>query len=246
MQQKTRDLAGPRPMLIINHLAESDTGHVGRWLVSDGFPLDIRCPRFGDRLPETLDEHSGVVVFGGPMSANEPEQYVREEIDWLEVPLKENRPLFGICLGAQMLSIKLGARVGFHADGKIETGYYPISPTQAGAALIDWPERVYHWHREGFTLPDGAVQLAAGETFENQAYRYGEKAFGIQFHPEVSYQTINRWVARGAFRLVLPNARPLPGHINDHLIYRGEVQRWLDGFLKIWTTLEDRAKTTTL
>ena len=79
---------------------------------------------------------------------------MRREIDWIEVPLREQRPFLGICLGAQMLARQLGARVAPHPQGRAEIGYYPIRPTAAGHALCpDWPEHVYHWHREGFELP---------------------------------------------------------------------------------------------
>ena len=183
MSAETAAGAARKPVLIVSHQVESDAGHVRHWLKRHGFPLDIRRPRYGDSLPETLAEHTGAVIFGGPMSANEPDDYIAREIDWLEVPLKENAPLFGICLGAQMLAIKLGAQVKFHTEGYIEMGYYPITPTPAGAALLDWPDRVYHWHREGFALPREAVLLASGEAFENQAYRYGDAAFGVQFPP---------------------------------------------------------------
>jgi len=69
----------------------------------------IGCrPALGDRLPETLEDYAGAIVFGGPMSANDNEEFIKREIDWMSVPLKENKPFFGICLGAQMLSKHLG------------------------------------------------------------------------------------------------------------------------------------------
>ena len=76
-----------------------------------GFELDIRRPPLGDPLPETLADHAGAVVFGGPMSANDEDEFVRRETDWLAVPLRENRPFLGICLGAQMLVNHLGGKV---------------------------------------------------------------------------------------------------------------------------------------
>src|SRR5207249_10879131 len=67
---------------------------------------------------------------------------------------RSQRPFLGICLGAQMLAKQLGAQVAPHHEGRVEVGYYPIRPTEAGHALCpDWPERVYHWHGEGFQLP---------------------------------------------------------------------------------------------
>src|SRR3979490_763205 len=142
------------PVLIVLHQETSSPGRVGNALRALGHRLDIRRPRFGDALPETLDGHAGAAIFGGPMSANDADEYVRREIDWIEIPLREQRPLLGICLGAQMLAKQLGAQVAPHPEGRVEVGYYPIRPTEAGHALCpNWPERVYHWHGEGFHLP---------------------------------------------------------------------------------------------
>jgi GMP synthase (glutamine-hydrolysing) len=144
------------PVLIILHQESSTPGRVGNALRALGHALDIRRPRFGDALPETLDRHAGAVVFGGPMSANDPDDYVRREIDWIDIPLREQRPFLGICLGAQMLAMQLGARVAPHPQALTQIGYYPIRPTAAGHALCPaWPAQVYHWHREGFELPAG-------------------------------------------------------------------------------------------
>ena len=134
----------------------------------------MRRPRFGDPLPETLREHAAAVIFGGPMSANDDDDFIRREIDWIAaVPLKEDRPFLGICLGAQMCARALGGRVFPHPQGQAEIGYYPIRPTPAGLAVVnDWPEQVYQWHREGFELPRCAELLAEGDMFEVQAFRY--------------------------------------------------------------------------
>src|SRR5665811_1802607 len=107
------------PVLIILHQETSSPGRVGNALRALGHPLDIRRPRFGDALPETLDNHAGAVIFGGPMSANDPDDFVRQEIDWIAVPLREQRPFLGICLGAQMLAMQLGARVAPHPAGPV-------------------------------------------------------------------------------------------------------------------------------
>src|SRR5215831_18012035 len=85
-----------RPVLIVLHQENSTSGRVGNVLRALGHPLDIRKPRFGDPLPETLDEHAAAVIFGGPMSANDPDDYVRREIEWIGVPLREQRPFLGI------------------------------------------------------------------------------------------------------------------------------------------------------
>src|SRR5882757_10371078 len=74
------------PVLIVLHQETSTPGRVGNALRALGHPLDVRRPRFGDALPETLDEHAGAVIFGGPMSANDGDEYLRREIDWIEIP----------------------------------------------------------------------------------------------------------------------------------------------------------------
>ena len=102
----------PEPILIILHQEHSTPGRVGYSLRRLGYGLDVRRPRFGDPLPETLREHAAAVIFGGPMSANDDDDFIRREIDWIAaVPLKEDRPFLGICLGAQMCARALGGRV---------------------------------------------------------------------------------------------------------------------------------------
>ena len=222
------------PVLIVLHQQASIPGRIGNALRSLGYPLDIRRPRFGDTLPETLVEHAGAVVFGGPMSANDPDDYVRREIDWIAVPLLEQRPYLGICLGAQMLARQLGARVAPHAKGRVEMGYYPIRPTRAGLMVCaHWPDEVYHWHCEGFQLPDGGELLAEGDDFPVQAFQY-DHAFGFQFHPDVTTAMMCRWTTCGAERLGLPGAHPREQHFAGRACYDVAERAWLKQFLDGW------------
>lgn len=224
----------PRCILMVFHRRDTQPGAVGQWLRAHGYQLDIRCPRAGDPLPETLCEHAGAIVFGGPMSANDSDDYIRREIGWIAVPLRENKPFLGICLGAQMLAKQLGARVSPHPEARVEAGYYPILPSESGAALMDWPGHVYHWHGEGFELPLGATRLASGAEFENQAILYGGNAFGVQFHPETTLAMIHRWTTLAAHRLAAPGARPPREHIEAHYRHGPALRSWLDSFMRHW------------
>jgi GMP synthase (glutamine-hydrolysing) len=222
------------PVLIVLHQETSTPGRVGNALRALGHPLDIRRPRFGDALPETLDGHAGAVIFGGPMSANDPDEFIRREIDWIAVPLREQRPFMGICLGAQMLAMQLGARVAPHPQGRAEMGYYPIRPTPAGLELCrHWPEHVYHWHREGFELPRGTQLLAEGCDFPVQAFRSGH-SFGFQFHPDVTYAMMHRWTTRGDARLEMPGACPRHQHFAERAVHDVIERAWLNHFLDGW------------
>ncbi|ODN71102.1 glutamine amidotransferase [Methylobrevis pamukkalensis] len=226
---------GSRPkILVILHQETSSPGRVGQILQQRGCHLDIRRPRFGDSLPHDMDQHAGAIIFGGPMSANDPEPGIRREIDWLDVPLKAGAPFLGICLGAQMLARHLGARVAPREDGVTEIGYYRLHPTEAGRSLMDWPAHVYQWHGEGFDLPAGAELLATGDAFRNQAYRYGPAAFGIQFHAELTYAMMNRWTVRGSARMSMPGAQARRDHFAGRAIHDAAVRRWLEEFLDRW------------
>jgi GMP synthase (glutamine-hydrolysing) len=229
---------GKKPVLIVLHQENSNPGHVGQWFVRHGYHLDIRKPRFGEALPATLAEHSGVVIFGGPMSANDKDAFVRTEIDWLKVPLAEKTPFLGICLGAQMLAVHLGAKVGFDPQDRAEIGYYPLASTEAGRALA-FPDHVYQWHREGLELPRGAQLLATSDgAFPNQAFSYGASAFGVQFHPEITFAQMHRWSGHNNMRLEINGARERQQHIDGHVMHGAKVRAWLDDFLSRWVTRE--------
>ena len=223
-----------KPVLIIVHQEHSSPGRVGQVLSRLGFPLDIRRPRFGDPLPQTMDEHAGAAIFGGPQSANDSDEFLKVETDWIAVPLKANKPFLGICLGAQMMARHLGARVYPHPQGHAEVGYYPIRPTAAGRRICaEWPDHVYQWHREGFELPQGGELLAEGDAFSVQAFRYGA-GYALQFHPEVTHAMMYRWLVRGAHRMSLPGAKQRHEHIADRAVHDHASRHWLAAFIDHW------------
>ena len=223
-----------QPVLIVFHQEHSTPGRIGNALRQLGYPLDVRRPRFGDPLPDNMADHAAAVIFGGPMSANDEDEFIRRETEWIGVPLKESKPFLGICLGAQMCARYLGGRVFRHPEGRAEIGYYPIRPTEAGLAVVDvWPECVYQWHREGFELPSGAELLAVGDMFEVQAIRYG-RAYALQFHPDVTHAMMYRWTTRGHERMALPGAKPREAHFADRAVYDYSARAWLTVFLERW------------
>jgi GMP synthase (glutamine-hydrolysing) len=237
-------LAGPpepkRPVLIVLHQETSTPGRVGNALRALGYPLDIRRPRFGDPLPDTMEDHAAAVIFGGPMSANDPDDFIHQEIDWLAVPLREGRPFLGICLGAQLLARQLGAKVAPHPEGRVEVGYYAIRSTGAGRAVCaQWPEQVYHWHGEGFELPSGCELLAEGNDFPVQAFRSGA-CFGVQFHPDVTTAMMHRWTTRAHERMAAPGARCREDHFAFRAIYDVVERMWLNEFLGYWLSHNER------
>ena len=220
-------------VLCIVHQKGSDPGRLGCLLMERGYALDIRCPSIGHKLPGSLDEYAACVMFGGPMSANDDHlPGIRAELDWMPVALDSGKPFFGICLGAQMLARVVGGSVGEHPEGLVEIGYIEVTPTEAGRAYFDGPMTVYQWHREGFDLPRCCTLLATAQTFQQQAFRYGDLAYGIQFHPEVTLDMKRRWTTFAAHRLVLPGAQPAEAHIQGHDLHDPTVDRWIRRFIE--------------
>lgn len=224
-----------KKLLLILHQAGSDPGRVGLALRTMGYHLDMRIPAIGHPLPQNLSGYDGVVIFGGPMSANDDhEEYIRTEIDYVGTILKSGTPFLGICLGAQLMTRTLGGQVTAEKAGFFEIGYFEIQPSKHGKDFIPPDFNVYQWHREGFDLPASAKLLATGDKFPNQAYRVGENAYGIQFHPEVTEAMNRRWLTKAAHRLVEPGAQPAAEQLNDRQKFDPHVSVWLDGFLENW------------
>lgn len=232
-----------RKVLVVVHQASSDPGLVGQVLRSNGYSLEICCVAEGDRLPASLESYSGVVVFGGPMSANDDDTlpFIRAELDWIPLVLEAKKPYLGICLGAQLLARVLGAKVVPHPEGIREIGYAAIQPTLHSHNPFAPLTHVYHWHKEGFDLPTDAVLLATGEVFPQQAFRYGDHAYGTQFHPEITSELIRQWTERGADQLVLPGAQPYDVQVQRHDRHAATVESWLKSFLPYWLKSEARS-----
>lgn len=225
--------ARPARILAVLHQETSSTGRVGQILAQRGFEIDIRRPPLGDPLPETLEDHDGVVIFGGPMSANDDEDYMRREIDFCGVALKAEKPFLGICLGAQMLVKQCGGRVAAAPCGSVEIGWYPLEATPEGSRLLDWPQMVYHFHREGFDLPSGFERHATGPLYPNQAFKTGACAYGVQFHGELTEAMMRRWAVKGAHRFDMPNAQKGHAHLEGRLLHDAPLRRWLEDYLTL-------------
>ena len=225
-----------KKILFILHKATTNPGPIGEILSERGYKIETRTPREGEQLPLTMDDYEAAISFGGAMSANDYEKspFIRAELDWISTTvLSSNKPFLGICLGAQLLARALGANVAKHPKGEVEIGYHILSPTLAGNQYFNSACYFYHWNSEGFDIPSGAVRLASGNIFENQAFRYGENAFGVQFHPEMVQSTLERW-QQTETEVKLPNGHSWSEQIQDHIKYAPCVKNWLNDFFSSW------------
>jgi GMP synthase-like glutamine amidotransferase len=163
-------------------------GHVlERWVVSDG------------ATPDTADAYDAVMVFGGSQHPDQDDRFawLAQEEAFLKAVLAARVPIFGVCLGAQMLARSAGAGVG--PAPRPEIGWLDVSLTPAGTddpvlGTLPATANVFQWHHYTFGLPPGAVALAESDVCL-QAFRLdGLPAWGIQFHAEVTREMVEAWV----------------------------------------------------
>ena len=150
----------------------------------------------GEPLPDWHD-FDAIVAMGGPMSANDDAElpWLIEEKRMIGEAARAGEPYWGVCLGVQLLASSLGARV--YPGPEPEVGLLPVSLTgeaRADPVLADAPHDLVtlQWHGDTFDLPDGAVRLASSPAYANQAFRF-ERAYGVQFHLEVSAEMARDW-----------------------------------------------------
>jgi GMP synthase (glutamine-hydrolysing) len=220
-----------RRVLCVLHQAHSTTGQVGIALKQLGHQVQVVRPLVGQRLPRKIERFDGLVVFGGPMSANEDKlPGIRTELQLIERWMHMDRPVWGICLGAQLMARVLGSRVFSHQRDQVEIGWYPINPVGQGKQIFGPLTCVYQWHREGYHLPYGSIRLASGVNegyFEEQAFRVGHNALATQFHPEMHPRMMNRWLARAGHMLELPGAMNINNHRGGLIHYYPKQSKWL-------------------
>ena len=130
------------------------------------------------------------------MSANDDLAWLAEERALLRAAVSAGLPVLGVCLGAQQLAAALGAPVTKgpapeNGVGEVHLTREALPDPVFGAAPTPLP--CVHWHGETFALPEGAVRLARSEAYENQAFRVGDRAYGLQFHVEVTASLVAHW-----------------------------------------------------
>jgi GMP synthase (glutamine-hydrolysing) len=226
--------------LAIRHLGFE---HLGVWhaaLESRGFAI-----RYVDPARENLDaveaaEADLVVVLGAPIGAFDDELYpfLTSEVRLIERRLASERPLLGICLGAQLIARALGAKVAPMAHKEI--GYTALTLTEAGEqsplhALDGWP--VLHWHGDQFELPEGTCLLAATEQCPHQAYSRGPNVLGLQCHLETDAAEIEAWLVGHCAELIASGRDPRAiradaGRYGPTLSERSNkvLGAWIDGW----------------
>ena len=174
------------------------------------------------------------MIYGGGQNVGEQDRYpfLTEELRWIEGCLSRDIPTLGLCLGGQMMAHVLGAGVFRRKPPECEFGCYPLSPTEAGQGWIPNGFHGTEAHYEEFDIPAGATHLASSERFPNQAFRYGDKHYGLQFHPEIDRHIFYRW-QRADWAMYRVRGSQDPTEQTRLLSLHDEMQgKWFRGFLE--------------
>lgn len=190
---------GERRALVIQHVAIEGPGRLADWLGRAGWALDVRDVERGDRLPRRVDGYGALLVLGGFMSVHDRDAFPHLEgtEDLLRQAVARDLPVLGLCLGGQLLASALGGRVTRNPTREI--GVDRVTLTEAGRAdplFAGCPPElpVFQWHGETFAeLPAGAAWLASSPACRHQAFRVGSRAYGLQFHFEVTDAMVADW-----------------------------------------------------
>lgn len=228
--------------LVLQHLDIEPPALIGDLLREAGHHLHTVHVDAGDTLPANTDHLHGIIIMGGPQSANDTHlSYIRGELLWLEKRIGEGVPMLGICLGAQLMAKATGGTI--MPSPVRELGWSPIYPTNAASSDLLFSSlpatglTVFQWHGETFTLPDHATLLATHPGVPAQAFSLGAAQYGLQFHIEVDASIIDTWVAAGSSeRNYLGSEGVLTLHHGTSQ-YLSSMQQYARQMIKRWLAL---------
>ncbi|MEA1922398.1 MAG: gamma-glutamyl-gamma-aminobutyrate hydrolase family protein [Pseudomonadota bacterium] len=181
----------------LQHVPFEGLGSIKAWLGAAGYEVTNTQFFTSARLPEP-DEIDLLIVMGGPMSVNDQGEFpwLLQEKQFIRSVIQSGIPVLGVCLGAQLIASSMGARI--YQNHEKEIGWFTVEGAEpANGSIFHFPSsiEVFHWHGETFDLPSGAVRLARSEGCENQAFQLGRSVIGLQFHLEMTPESIREIVA---------------------------------------------------
>lgn len=178
----------------LQHVPFEGPGHLATWCQARGYSLTC-IELWKDRALPAPDEFDGLFVLGGPMNVYEDAKYpwLAGEKELISRAISDRKPILGVCLGAQLLSVVLGGTVSEMLDKEI--GWFPVDLTPAGRdsdIFRGFPQSfmAFHWHGDSFSMPPHAIHLAQSDACDEQAFVYENHVVGLQFHLELTEQTV--------------------------------------------------------
>jgi len=186
-----------RPWAVAQHASHEGPGLIASVLDDARVPVHVVRLDRGETLPAPR-RLGGIVVMGGAMGVHDDTDHpwLETERRWIAEAVRAGVPVLGVCLGAQQLAAALGAPVTTGPAPEIGVGEVELTAEGRSDPVLG-PEGdrmpVVQWHGDTFAIPQGGVRLATGDRYENQAFRYGDVAYGLQFHVELDDAMAEAW-----------------------------------------------------
>ncbi|MGC5363871.1 type 1 glutamine amidotransferase [Streptomyces sp. DT24] len=233
-------------ILIVQNSATASEGDIGSALREAGVGYDVVHAQ-KDRIPDGLD-HDAVIVLGGGQHAADDDLHpcLVEEKELLRDAVERGQPCLGICLGAQILAHAMGAVI--HRGTRVNFGFQTVGLTEAGTrdplfSGLPEKQRMFQWHADSLELPAGAQLLAYSDSGSpHQAFRIGERAYGVQYHVEVDDRLLEAWLGAAADAppgeavdapVVAATRADVPLYYSA---YRRQVRKLMENFLSLTTS----------
>ena len=186
-------------VLFIKHIDIEGPGTLGEFLDEKSIPYEIVDVSNGNALPSVTSQYKAIVILGGPMNVYEEDKYpfLKSEDLLIKTAIIEGTPMLGLCLGAQLIAKAVGAKVG-KAEEK-EIGWFKVDLTDNGIKdpLFQGLEKeidVFQWHGDAFDIPENGLHLGSSKACSNQAFKYNNNVYGLQFHLEVTKDMVYEWM----------------------------------------------------
>lgn len=184
-------------ILVIQHAPPEPAGTIADALPA-GCSLEYVRTFQDETVPKEMGAYEGLIVMGGPMGVRDQGRYphLRDEMRLMEAAMKADKPVLGVCLGSQLLAGILGAKI---SPAKKEIGWHIVRLSPEGQqdplfAAAPGSFMPFHWHGDVFEVPPGAVSLASSDMTAHQAFRHGNKSYGLLFHLEVTENMIREMI----------------------------------------------------
>ncbi|HET7391561.1 MAG TPA: type 1 glutamine amidotransferase [Nitrososphaeraceae archaeon] len=195
-------------ILSIQNIEFETLGSLEELIQSDGYEIE-NIEAQTEPLPQNTGDYTAIIILGGPMAVYDNLGYIVKEQDLIRDAIKNKVPVLGICLGSQLIAQAAGGNV--YKGSKKEIGWYNVTLNHNGQNdlfkdIKSKTMRVFQWHGDTYDLPSTATIMASSELYP-QAFRIGT-AVGIQFHLEINYKMIERWIHEYRQELNNENIKP--------------------------------------
>jgi GMP synthase-like glutamine amidotransferase len=191
------------------HVAFEGLGYIEEWALQNGHILTATRFFEEQKLP-SVDDIDWLIIMGGPMGVYDDGKFpwLKTEKEFIRRVIEANKTVIGICLGSQLIAEVLGAEV--FPNKEKEIGWFDVSLTPEGRKSLLFKDvehvfEVFHWHGDTFNLPGNAVHLIESPGCKNQAFMYGDKVLGLQFHLEATAATLKEMLEHGKEELTEGN-----------------------------------------